>query len=259
MGTSIHYINVKNVDVKGVDRSYRNATALNRSSRCMNLNHNITEKFNSNSFRLKRCFIIAGGESLKNFDYNRLNNQMTVGINKVFQYYSKATFNYSMDQDLYDKIYNGFLTKHSGMDVLEKWNEFEGTRVFLCPITIKQFKDDVLLVKRTNADLISRDLEYGIYPGRNSAMGALMLAIALGANPIYLLGYDMHAKEKSHWHDGYPNRDLAEFNRKLGKYKEELEGIAPAIAETGVEVINLNPESSLKCFPFKTVDEVLNV
>jgi len=251
MGTSVHYYNIN------VDRSYRNATTLNRSSRCMNINHNITEKFNSNSFRLKRCFIIAGGESLADFDCQRLNDQFTIGVNKAFQYYSKATINYSMDQDFYDKIYNGFLSKHSGIDVLEKWLAFEGVRVFLCPLTIKQFKDDVYLVKRTNSDIISRDLDYGIYPGKNSALGALMLAVALGANPIYLLGLDLHAKTKSHWHDGYPNRDLVEFNRKLDCYRKEFETLAPAIAEAGIEVVNLNPESSLKCFSFKTRDEVV--
>jgi len=252
MGHQIRYVNVD-----AIDRSYRNATVLNRSSRCLSINQKIIEKFNSDSFRLKRCFIIAGGGSLKGFDYHRLDGQFTIGINKTFQYYSEATINYSMDQDFYDKIYNGFLDRHSGIDVKQKWLDFKGTRVFLCPLTIKQFDTDVYLVKRTNSDIISRDLDYGIYPGRNSAMGALMLAIALGANPIYLLGYDMHAKESSHWHDGYPNRDLAEFNLKLERYRQEFDAVAPEIENAGVEVFNLNPVSALKCFRFKTVEEVL--
>ena len=193
MGTFVHYYNVD-----AIDRSYRNATVMNRSSRCYEMNLKISDKLKSNSFEGKRCFIIAGGESLQGFDCNRLSNDLSVGINKAFQFYRDSTVNYSMDQDLYDKIHDGRLSNHSGLDVLEKWNEYRGIRVFLCPLTQKQFSKDVYLVKRTHSDIVSKDPSYGIYPGRNSAVGALMLAISLGANPIYLLGYDMYAKTKSH-------------------------------------------------------------
>jgi len=252
MSKFVHYYNV---DV--IDRSYRNATTMNRSNRCYEMNQKIEKKLNSNSFLNKRCFIIAGGESLKGFDYSTLSNDLSIGINKVFQYFPNATLNYSMDQDLYDKIRDGRLSEHSGVDVFQKWNEFRGIRVFLCPLTTKKFENDVYLVRRTNSDIISRDLGYGIYPGRNSAVGALMLAVALGANPIYLLGYDMHAETQSHWHDGYPGRDLETFNKKLNNYKKEFEALAPMIEETGVAVYNLNPNSALKCFDFADVNIVL--
>ena len=252
MSKFVHYYNV---DV--IDRSYRNATTMNRSNRCYEMNQKITDKLNSNSFLNKRCFIIAGGESLKGFDYNKLSNDLSIGINKVFQYFPNATLNYSMDQDLYDKIRDGRLSKHSKVDVFQKWKEFSGIRIFLCPLTTKKFENDVYLVRRTNSDIASRDLGHGIYPGRNSAVGALMLAIALGANPIYLLGYDMCAKTQSHWHDGYPDRDLEQFNKKLENYKKEFETLAPMIEEIGVAVYNLNSESSLRCFDFANVDVVL--
>jgi hypothetical protein len=253
MGTFVHYYNV---DV--IDRSYRNATTMNRSNRCYEMNQKITDRLSSTSFINKRCFIIAGGESLQEFDYGRLSNDLCIGINKVFQYFQDATINYSMDQDFYDRVKDGRLSKYSNIDVLQKWNDFRGIRVFLCPLTVKQFDKDVYLVKRTHSDIISRDLGYGIYPGRNSAVGALMLAIALGANPIYLLGYDMHAKTKSHWHDGYPDRDLVEFNHKLDDYRKEFDALAPMIADSGIAVYNLNKSSSLKCFDFSDIDAVLN-
>jgi hypothetical protein len=221
------------------------------------MNLKVTDRLNSNSFLNRRCFIIAGGESLQGFDYNRLSNDLSIGINKSFQYFKDATINYSMDQDFYDKIHDGRLSKFSNIDVLQKWNEFRGIRIFLCPLSIKQFEKDVYLIKRTHSDIISRDLSYGIYPGRNSAVGALMLAIALGANPIYLLGYDMHAKTKSHWHDGYPDRDLVQFNHKLEDYRKEFEALAPMIADSGFTVYNTNPDSSLRCFEFADIDKVL--
>lgn len=253
MNKFVHYYNI---DV--IDRSYRNATTMNRSNRCYEMNQKITERLNNNSFLNKRCFIIAGGESIKGFDFSKLSNDLSIGINKTFQFFPNATLNYSMDQDLYDKIRDGRLSNHSKIDVFQKWKEFKGIRIFLCPLTTKKFENDVYLIKRTNSDIVSRDIEHGIYPGRNSAVGALMLAIALGANPIYLLGYDMHAEKSSHWHDGYPERDLETFNKKLKNYRKEFESLAPMIEDMGVAVYNLNPCSSLRCFDFAKADVILS-
>ena len=119
--------------------------------------------------------------------------------------------------------------------------------------------EGVYLVKKRVSNEISFDLNEGIVGNSNSGLGAMMLAIALGANPIYLLGYDMYIKgDRTHWHEGYPNQDRGKiYDGKLKKYIRRLKEFAPQIEEKGVKIINLNPESALKCFSFDILENVL--
>ncbi|MBZ7921653.1 hypothetical protein LAC81_07645 [Ensifer adhaerens] len=84
-----------------------------------------------------------------------------------------------------------------------------------------------------------------------SGANALNLAFHFGANPIYLLGFDMGG---GHWHGNHqaPARDLyqAEFIPSLERMSREL-------AIEGVRVFNCNPASALKCFPFADVSTVI--
>ena len=70
------------------------------------------------------------------------------------------------------------------------------------------------------------------------------LAVCLGANPIYLLGFDMKGKW---WHTGYPEKHGDEV---FGAFINDFENAVPELERRGVRVINLNPDSGLKCFEF---------
>ena len=95
----------------------------------------------------------------------------------------------------------------------------------------------------------------GIGHGNNSGFGALSLAICLGANPIYLLGYDMsHKNGKSHWHKGHPLKQKEHTVQNFIKYFDKA---APQIAARKIKVINLNPKSGLNCFPKRNPEDVL--
>jgi len=231
---------------------------ISKLARNYNRNQKIIKVLNSNSWLNQPAFLIGGGESIKGFDFSLLDNFNTIGVNKTFQYYQKAKINYSMDHDLYSKIYDGKLSNHSGVDVKNLWESFQGYKIFITPTISKDFSSDVYLVQRLSDKELNRDLSRGIYPGRNSALGALMLAVALGANPIYLLGYDMIAKTQTHWHDGYPdNRDIVTFNAKLEQYRLEFDAMSTKLVNAGIRVVNLNPKSNLRCFLFSTLEVVL--
>jgi hypothetical protein len=238
---------------------YRKFVVLNKSNHSYAQNNKITSLFNSNSWRGKRCFIIGGGESLKGFDFNLLENELTIGINKAFQVYDKFTINYAMDSTLYDLMKKGEYDKLNEPKLWDKWLAFKGVRVFLTPMEIKKFGVEVYLVRKVIVSSFNReDLDNGIWGGKNSGMGAISLAIALGSTEVYLLGYDCQAKETTHWHSGYePNRDIIQFNQKLATYKEELEGMVPQINILGVKIYNTNSDSALKCFSFVNINEVL--
>lgn len=231
--------------------------AVIRGEHCYSLNNKITEVLSSGSWEGKRCFIIGGGESLKGFNFGSLDNELTIGINKCFQTYPKIKINYSMDWAFYRDLLEKKFDSYSNEQVLDKWNSLTGIRVILSPLSVQKFESNVHLVRRNRNKQLPISLEEGIYSGRNSGFGALMLAIALKANPIYLLGYDFYCENTSHWHSGYPNRDLKVFNVKLNQYIREFEELIPLLEDTNIQIINLNPNSKLKCFSFDTINNVI--
>ena len=240
-----------------VDPDYLKNVILEKSNHSYSCNKKITDVLNSTSWSDRPCFILGGGPSLKTFDFSCVNSQNTISINRAFASYPHSKINYSMDNDFYDKM-KLCIYDNPGQETLwSKWMKYEGLRVFISPMVSKQFGSEVHLVKRRFYRSVCRDLEQGIYPGLNSGVGAIMLAIALGVSDIYLLGYDMKADESTHWHDGYIDKDVEEFKQKLNDYKRELEDISPLFDKLGVRIFNLNPDSALKCFPFIDISRAL--
>lgn len=230
---------------------FKRLPALDKALRCYLNNSKITEVFRGGEWHGKRCFIIGGGESLVGFDFSKLDNELTIGINKVFQFYPKVKIDYLMDILFYNKILED-------KELLEKWKEFKGIKVFLSPSNVKNLEKDVFLIKRLKDFEISLDLEKGIYGGNNSGFGALMLAIALGADPIYLLGYDFKCDSQSHWHGGYgDNRDLVKYRVRLERFMPDFEKLSTKIGNDPL-IINLSLVSKLNCFLFNNVNEILN-
>lgn len=240
------------------DREYERHCIMNSVYYNFSNSPKITDVFNSSSFAGQKVFIVGGGESLKNFDFSKLAGQKVITINLAFEQCPSATINYAMDSDLYDKIIKGKLNaKHPNLD--QKWFSFNGRRVFLTPMEQKLMGKEVLLVMRLRNKVVSKSLEEGVYGESNSGLGAIQLAVAMGAEDISLLGFDMKCKETSHFHGGYcDNRDLEQFNIKLNDFKNDIGHFAPVYQHLGIKIRNCNPDSDLKCFPFANIDEVLN-
>lgn len=219
--------------------------------------YKITDIYSGMDWANEPCFIVGGGESLKDFDFNSLTGRRTIGINRAFEKFSPDIL-YSMDTRFHSWVLNLNLDNHDKSNVCEKWYTYTGYKVMLAPLSYFEFGyNRVYVIKRILDKCISRDLSAGIYGGNNSGFGAVMLAIALGANPIYLLGYDMKIEKTSHWHSGYPGQDYDNLRQKLDTYRRLMEEFAPRFQEAGVRIINLNPNSGLRCFEFDTVENVL--
>ena len=234
------------------DFSYQKYIISNRLHDNYANNHRIIEYFGSNSWCGERVFIIGGGESIKDFDFNRLKGYKVITTNLGFLH-CNSDINFSMDSRLYDKIIKGDLNEIHQKPVNELWKQYKGIRCFITPQEPKTFGNETCLVKRIREVAVSRDLDSGIHGGKNSALGAMMLAIALGSTDIYLLGFDMKCQTQSHFHKGYGPRDLDAFNIKLSQYKKEIEHIAPLIAHQGIKITNCNPNSELKCFAYTSL------
>lgn len=246
--------------VSTVSDEYRDNIIMGKSNHSYGMNQKITALFHKNSWIGRRCFIIGGGESLRGFNFNKLAGELTIGINKAFRHFQNSTLNYFMDSTFPDTMRRGDYNRQGEPPLIDYWNSYKGIKVFVTPMERKKFEDsdNIYLVRRTLLPSLNReDLEYGICPGINSGTGAIALAVALGCQKIFLLGYDMKCEQSTHWHDGYEQRNMAEFSKKLGEYRADIETLVPLLKRAEVEVINLNSNSELRCFPFADIDIVL--
>ena len=198
------------------------------------------------------CFIIGGGPSLTGFDFERLRGKgKIIVINKGFVSVPFADILFFMDHaSFYMSLRRGLY----GPETIEAWNSFPGLKVFL---NLRGRKvEDAYSIKSLGRKGLSMSLQRGLFHGNNSGYGAIGLALCLGANPIYLLGYDCKFKDgKSHWHGGYHYRQPEYTFRS---FKDDLDSLGKLIkSKTAIKVINLNPDSALTSFPKLDVEKVL--
>ena len=217
----------------------------------------ISEVISPDTWLNKRCLILAGGTSLENFDFNRIQNELTIGVNKAFIKYP-VTINYAMDYRFFDLVSTRPKSYEDEDHLYEKWLKFKGMKVFFRQSNKYRFNPSIITVKNLLYKVISLDVSKGIWGGSNSGFGSLMLAIALGATKISLLGYDFYVSgKKTHFHSGYKGQNLQSFPKKLLGFMRDFEEFAPAIEKLGIKIVNLNEKSNLKCFPISTLDHFL--
>ena len=204
----------------------------------------------------QRCFIIGGGESLKGFDFSRLDGELTIGINRSYEFFD-STLLYMMDLLYQDKIVKGEMDRHTRVESKKKFQNFKGTKIMLCPVSPYPIDSSIHLIRRIEKRYVSLDIWEGIFGGSNSGFGALMLAIVMGASPIYLLGFDMKCGDFTHWHNGYPGQNSFDQNKKNESFRLLFEEFAPVLEKIGFKIINLNKDSALNCFEFGDINEVL--
>ncbi|MHA1690364.1 MAG: hypothetical protein ACTSU7_01875 [Candidatus Heimdallarchaeaceae archaeon] len=168
-----------------------------------------------------------------------------------------------MDPKFYKYISDPGISDSERAEIHQKWLNYKGIKVFANNKSKNLlFDPSIYVVEKIIKPTLSLDVRKGIYKGGNSGLGALMLAISLGANPIYLLGIDLKVAEDTratHWHNGYPKQKMINFKNNLNKFKENFELMSPIIKAAGIEVINLNPDSALDCFPKKSIGDIRKV
>ena len=202
------------------------------------------------AWKNQRCFIIGGGPSIKRLDLSVLSGELTIGINRAYELLNPSIL-YGVDSQLFGWAELGKL----GEESRKKFNSYTGFKVWMA--LHKIFPDDIYLIDP------DKDEGYRIGTTRrlafksNGGYGAINLAAALGANPIYLLGFDMMGDKQGKqkwWHDGYP-MDYGEG--VYLKYIKDITNFAPVLKTAGFKVVNLNKKSALKCFSFSTLGTVL--
>lgn len=190
-----------------------------------------------------RAFVVGGGPSLRGFDWGLLKGELTIGVNRAFEKF-EAGIMFSMDTRLWAFYEHGQL----GEEAKERYRTYKGNRVWSVHNGNFILPEEVYVVKRpAGGELYRVGTVRELGSANNSGYGALNLALALGADPIYLLGFDMRGDGQggqAWWHEGYPARQSESVYRKMITHINQL-----AKNIRGVRVVNLNPGSALNSFP----------
>jgi hypothetical protein len=198
-----------------------------------------------------RCFIIGGGPSLKDFDFELLRGEKCIAINRAVESVPWAEIMFSIDV----RLFNWYRKNRRLMPqkALSAFDSFQGKKVWAID-PFPAYADPlgwqgIFVIKFIGKHGFSRHLSNGIYCGGNSGYGALNLAAMLGANPICLLGFDMQNEPggQANFHSGYP---ASSSDPVVRHWRENFEMIAPEYVHAGIDVINLNLNSRLRCFQF---------
>lgn len=186
------------------------------------------------------CYIVAGGPSLRGFDWSLLTpDKFVIAINRSYEVLPNAQIVYFTDADFWER-HKVDMMKHKGQ--LIRGVENPANHV-LPPRVIKYY---------LNGPHGFETQPGCLRHGSNSTYAALNLAAAhLGFTTIYLLGLDMHwgkpgDKSTSHWHDGHKRVDPETvYNRMIVNFTSLVE----PLKQKGVKVYNASMGSSVKAFP----------
>lgn len=118
--------------------------------------------------------------------------------------------------------------------------QFAGRRVTSSPFAMKTF-----------------GLDCFVSIGATSGLRAIYLAEKLQANPILLVGFEMHPNNGVHWHP--PHHELRNPGKDEMKiWREDIERVAGMFAARGTKIVNCTPESALTCFPHVPFEQALD-
>lgn len=195
---------------------------------------------------VQTVYIVAGGPSLRGFDFRKLDDLPVIAINRAYEVLPKARVLYWTDgkffRDHWLALRNHLAPlKVAARDFLYGYGRYENYS-FVRPYEMTGFTG---LERKPG----------GLRHGNNSGHAALNLAYQLGARRIVLLGYDMYIDpDRDHWHDGYklPMKERT-LRDKMCPYFTQ---IARELDEEGVEVLNASEFSRLKCWPRLPLDKV---
>lgn len=190
------------------------------------------------------CYVLGGGPSLQSFPFESIAGEFVLGCN--------AAFNLGVDTVPITVFGDAsFLPKHQ--EGLEAYVEAGGWVVTNSSRLKKSIPPWLRQMKKVLKGLALDGLGWN----GNTGASAINLALLLGADPIYLLGYDMgpDSQGKSNYHNHYRSHTIhpstyPRFLRGMEVVARDLLRLFP-----GRRVINLEDGSSrLPTFPKESLE-----
>lgn len=193
------------------------------------------------------CFCIGGGSSINDIDLSLLDKYPTIGTNYIIEVYPKVKMSVFLDREFWNSNsetimkYQGELYCHERA-VPQGYTQPNMTKIQTrLNFPVFEIQDPLVLM------------------GRLSGFTALNLAIIKGYDPIYLIGYDMYSGHlvTENMKNSYDNTVIEQLSESYGEPdKQRLIGFYDQYAKLPVKIINLNPDSAIKCFPTQTFDSL---
>jgi len=215
------------------------------------------------------CYIVAGGSSLKEFNFELLKYKTTIVSNKaIFDVPNPSYFITT------DYTFLNYLKKEN---LYETWKDLLCMKFFVgnCISNVIQITDGQITDVRYNLKYSLQDFDRIIIcksaksvgydfnnfnSGYNSGFSSFQLAILLGYNPIYLLGMDMASSNgDTHYHGGY-GRDINRMNINLDNYSKHFLNVLEKlkIEKPNLKVISCSSVSLLnQVIEYKPIEEIL--
>lgn len=195
----------------------------------------------------KRCFIIGSGNSLRGFDFSRLDKDFTIAVNHSVIYYPNSKACIFLDArflEIKDKEARKFLKTYKGM-------------VFSSYRTLYHRQNLEAIPFYVSNERVTKHFSHGLYGTRLSGLVAINLAIVMQAEKIYLLGYDLDKDATyAHFYDDKEAPYGNDQGYKSFRINGHIKSFKP-FSEHKDKIINLNPYSKIKYFNFKRVEEVI--
>lgn len=196
----------------------------------------LSDLFKFNQYEGSQCFVIAGGPSLRGFDFSKLRHEYTIGINKICQVFHPWIL-LSWDRVCYN------------------WYQTQLIKSPIVMVDPSNSNFDRVFYVRSAGDFGTPTEINRIYIGTHTGYAAINLALALGFSPIYLLGFDYKPDSSGNYHvtDDWGHRK--DVDETFKRFSAEVDRLPEYVK--GRQIINLNPDSELKSFPIQDIESVL--
>ena len=198
-------------------------------------------------FKDQTVFVMASGPSLTQEICDKIKGRSSIVINASFKLAPWAAVWYFTDGHIYEKY----------RAEVAAW---PGEVVCMSKMAKQELHKQVKRVRGEGDPTLPMDFpplgHHSIRQGRSSGHTAVSLAIAMGANGVVLVGFDMRfVGGREHHHQEYTGpRDTQLYERE---FVPGFEGWNAAALNVGVEILNCTPGSAVTEFPFADLDEVL--
>jgi hypothetical protein len=193
------------------------------------------------------CYVVGGGPSLRDFDWDRIRGARVIGCNSAF------ILGAGIVEILLFADYEWW--KRIGEDRLQ---EFGGLVVGCCPRLEEDGLENLpgwLLLAEREGDRNGLSVGPKLHFNGNCGAMAIHLALALGARRVNLLGFDMKApsRDRANWHDVRcepGNPDVYKY------FAASFDTIARDLHKyPGAVIVNVTDVSDLRCFPRESISE----
>lgn len=212
----------------------------------------LTEALRDGEWRGRRAFVVGSGPSMAGFDRSLLDSEKWIACNEEYKH-GKPAVALVQDVRLFAQGAPGLVP----MRLRPDWTGGPHLPVYFKghpDLPMPEVPDEVYLANTAHSQHApfrwGKTLEEGLYYGANVGMAALNLADILGADPIYLLGFDARVDdERTHHHRDYPpgwtldDRESRAFVYR--KWHEQFREISQVVR---ARVVNLNPSSGIDAF-----------